>query len=73
MENKLSIPLLNINFKVTELHNLLHEIELSSEAKDMLVNKITEIYEEIRLVNDSKVKIVDELYQLANALSKNIR
>lgn len=71
MENKLSLPLLNITFKVTELHNLLHGIELSSEAKDMLVNKITEIHKEIRVVHDSREKIVDELYQLANALSIN--
>jgi predicted nucleic acid-binding Zn-ribbon protein len=73
MENKLSIPLLNITFKVNELHNLLHEIELSSESKDMLENKITEIHKEINYVHNNRVNIVDELYKLANNISITIK
>lgn len=71
MQNNLTLPTLNISFKLNELQTLINGLNLDAEAELDVTIKINEIHEQIRYVHDNRQLIVHELIKLANNMSKD--
>lgn len=71
MRNNMTLPTLNISFKLNELQTLINGLNLDAEAELDITIKINEIHEQIRYVHDNRQLIVHELHKLANTISIN--
>lgn len=69
MENNMTLPTLNISFKLNELQTLINGLNLDAEAELDVTIKINEIHEQIKYLSDNRELIVQELHKLANTIS----
>jgi hypothetical protein len=70
MENKLSMPIISVSFKVNELHTLLHQLNIEDSIKHQLIDKINEVHDELFILHNQRDSFVGKLCELANAMSK---
>ena len=71
MNKNLSLPLLQITFKVNDLQTEINKIEMSDIDRLKLTTLITGIHEKIVDADNMRKDIALELFSLANAITKN--
>ena len=71
MNKNLSLPLLQITFKVNDLQTEINKIEMSDIDRSILTTLISRIHDKIVDADNMRKDIALELFSLANAITKN--